>query len=316
MSAATSQRAAVTALALTILLLALPARADSWLSVELDGAAELRARAIDELAQGTAHTDAAPARLVGYYVGAAPDLAAALLWVDRALFPGADGPSLADPALNQRPAPPPGSRIHDEFGLHLLAAAINDPGADGGAVPLRWPSAPPLPARWRPAALIASRAPVFAAPAPVLPPAEERHALILRRHDLWVLGAVDRCVGVAEERRCLRWAQVIARDGDRFIGGYIPAAQLTLQDAWQRAASGLPRAQLVPAALRGEQAIFVLHARTRDSELHHKSISLPAAADGFPALRWTIEGDEAVLLADGAEPTRIRLDRSMDARAR
>ncbi len=309
-------RAPLVALALAAALAPGSAAAERWLSAEIQGPAPDRLAAVPYLAEGTSSIAAAPTRITGQFVGAVDDLGAALAWVDRALFPGPPLPwgpnAVAEPA-----APAPGARLLDEFGLHLLAVAVHEPGADGGAVALRWPTqTPPLPERWRPAALVASRAPLFAAPSPTLPPADERHAVVLRRHDLWALGAVDRCAGADAQRRCLRWLQVIARDGDRFVGGYLPASHVTLQDAWVRHKSGLPRAHLTPHAIRGSEALFVVHARTRDQLLHRVTVALPAIDGGFPALNFTIEGDEAVLTPPAGEPARVRLDPAMDARPR
>ena len=304
--------------AMAIVALAVPrgALAERWLSAEVGGPARHRGPAAELLAEGTSPVAAAPTRISGHFVGAVDDLAAALAWVDRSLFPGPPLPWPGE-AVAEVAAPAPGARVYDEYSAPLLGVAVHDVGADGGAIALRWPSqGPPLPERWRPAALVASRAPLYAGPSPSLPPAEERHALVLRRHDLWALGAVDRCAQADGGRRCMRWVQVIARDGERFVGGYLPAAQITLQDAWVRAKAGLPRAHLTPAAIRGDAALFVLHARTRNQELHRVTVTAPSVDGGFPTVILTVEGDEATLTFAGAEPRRIRLDPSMDARPR
>jgi hypothetical protein len=114
-----------------------------------------------------------------------------------------------------------------------------------------------------------------------------------------VLGELDRCEGRGATRRCLRWAQVVARDGDTFSPGYLPLAQVAEIDAWLRLAGAeLPRVQVRPIALRGERGVVQVIARTVDNTLRQTTVEvgLVAVGDGdagatvrFPRIEARIE---------------------------
>ncbi|MEZ4450085.1 MAG: hypothetical protein R3B09_11465 [Nannocystaceae bacterium] len=108
---------------------------------------------------------------------------------------------------------------------------------------------------------------------------------------------------------------MIARADGRFTAGYLPAAQITLQDGWIRGKGGLPRLQVIFAGVTGDAAQFVLVARTRKSELHQKTVTLPLAGGEAPSITATLEGEEAILAGAG-EPIRLGLTAALDARPR
>jgi hypothetical protein len=211
----------------------------------------------------------------------------------------------------------------------LVALTVQGRTAEGNARTIQWPKdqsellPPELP--WIPAALVPDRAPLFAAPAARIPPTSERYAMVRRAGGLFVLGALDRCDDRAPPlpgsnqppaRECLRWYQVVARDGERFQAGYLPAFQVAIVEDWQRGQGALPRAQLIASGTRGGAAQFVLLARARDNSLHRVTLEAPLDGDAFPEATLRVDGDWAEVRFAGAAPRRIALDASMDARAR
>lgn len=135
-----------------------------------------------------------------------------------------------------------------------------------------------------------------------------------RRGGLFVLGWFDRCLPNTTRRRCMRWAQVIARDGDRFTTGYLPMAQVAIRDAWVEGSQPLPRAQLIRTGLVAGRAQWLLLARGVDNQLHRKTIEAAANETGWPTTTLSIEGEDAILSLGAAAPVRVRLDASLDAR--
>jgi hypothetical protein len=115
---------------------------------------------------------------------------------------------------------------------------------------------------------------------------------------------------------CLRWAQVISRDGDEFHAGYLPASQVATVDGWRRGAGAAPRAQLLASGTTGARAQFVLVARTREGGLHRRTLEAPLVGDAYPAARLRVDGEWATVEFAGAPAQRIALDASMDARVR
>jgi hypothetical protein len=189
---------------------------------------------------------------------------------------------------------------------------------DLGLRTIRWPSDPrailPDDLAWEPAALLPDRAPLFATPAATLPPAGERYAIIRRAGDLYVLGMVDRCVGEQPKRTCLRWLQVVARDGNRFRGGYLPAFWVAHRSKWLPAPTGVPRAQLLASGVVDGRAQWLLVARIDDGTLHRTTIEAPLAGNRFPGASLRVSGDLAVVTVDGQPERRLELGAAMDRR--
>ena len=202
----------------------------------------------------------------------------------------------------------------------LHALSVRGRSIDGSTRAIRWPQTtaevtpPGLP--WLPAVLLTDRAPLFAAPSARVPPAAERFAHVRRSGHLWILGHVDRCSAAAGERVCLRWAQVVAREGDEFRAGYLPAYQLAPIDGWRRGAGAAPRAMVLASGTIGARAQFLLIARTRDGGLHRKTLEAPLVGDAFPAARVRVEGEWATIEFTGAKAQPVVLDASLDARER
>ena len=293
-----------------------PARAgEYWLSAEIEGAANTRSAAVVAMAPAGAESPDTPPPLAGHVVGKVADLPAALAWVDRWAFSGATLPTHDVRDLSLGPAPVPGGELVSSFGTFLQALVIDEVDEDGGTRGFRWPTpAPDLPERWVPAAVMSQRAPLFAAPSPILPPFAESHDTVLRSDDVYYLGVVDRCEASSGLRRCLRWAQVLVHGHGRWRGGYLPAAQIATIDGWVRAPAGLPRVHAIRAATAGDDALFVLLIRTKDYDLHRTVIRLPLVGDAFPEIDVTLEGAEAVITSAGEEVARRSLTASVDAR--
>lgn len=291
-----------------------------WLSARLLGSADARSAALEAMSLGTG-VDGAPDAAVAGQVQTLPE---AIAWVARWAFTGAALPRPAlDPAdvpLHEGPAPIPGGPLFTVHGAVVHALIVRGRNVDGSVRAIRWPqpaaevTPPDLP--WSPAALLAERAPLFAAPAARVPPAAERFALVRRSGHLWVLGLLDRCSAATGERVCLRWAQVVARDGDEFRAGYLPAHQLALVDGWRRGPGSVPRAQLIASGTVGGRAQFLLVARTRDGGLHRRTLEAPLRGDAYPAARLRVDGEWATVEFAGAPAQRVALDATLDARAR
>ncbi len=291
-----------------------------WLGARLLGAVDAQALALADMSSGTG-TENAPD---GAVAGHAPTVQEAMVWVARWAFggPALPLPELAPAAspLHLGPAPVPGGPLFTTRGALLHALTIRGRNLDGSVRAIRWPTTAaeltPPDQKWLPAVLLAERAPLFAAPAAHVPPAAERFAFARRSGALWLLGHVDRCSDATGERVCLRWAQVLARHGDEFHAGYLPAAQVALVDGWKRGAGAAPRAQLLASGTTGTRAQFVLVARTRDGGLHRRTVSAPMTEDAYPAAKLRIEGEWAIVELPGATPQRFALDASLDARPR
>ncbi|MBL9102133.1 MAG: hypothetical protein JNL82_14305 [Myxococcales bacterium] len=297
-----------------------PAAADGyWLAARLLGPPEAVAAARRTLAADLgASVDAAGT------LGARPSLAEAVQWLARWSFSGDPLPALAaapaDLPLHQGPAPIPGGALYRDHGVVLHALTITGRSGDGGTRTIRWPQTaseivpPDLP--WVTGVLLADRAPLFAAPAAHVPPAGERHALVRRSGSLFILGYTDRCTAESGARVCLHWAQVIARDGDEFHAGYLPAFQVARVDGWIRGAGQHPRVQLLVAGTAGASAQLLLVARTRDGKLHRRTLLAPMTGDAYPAARVRLDGEWATVEFTGAAAQRVAVDASLDARVR
>ncbi|MCA9655341.1 MAG: hypothetical protein H6712_07520 [Myxococcales bacterium] len=296
------------------------ARGGYWLGVDLVGPAAAQQAAAAELGQDLTQQDPAEQPPPGIVVGHEALVEDAVRWIDAFAFePHPELPT--DPlALRRVPAPAPAGGLWQRHGAILVAFVIS------GATPqlrpraIDWPldqlAILPPGSTWLPAALVPERAPLFAAPAPAVPPAAEAHAFAHRRGGLFVLGWVDRCIDEPAGPRCLRWAQVVARDGDRFTPGYLPMFQVARRSTWVRGEGPLPRAQLVATGIADGQAQWVLLARAEDNQLHRHTLRAPATADGWPPSTLRVEGHEAIVTLGEQPPQRLPLDASLDARPR
>ncbi len=133
-----------------------------------------------------------------------------------------------------------------------------------------------------------------------------------RRGGLFVVGWVDRCTEAPNQ--CLRWAQVVVRDGNRFSPGYLPMFQVALRTSWVRGEGALPRAQLIATRIVDQQAQFVLLARSRDNQLHRRTLHTRRTSDGWPRSSLRIEGDLAIVTLGDDAPMELPLDETLDAR--
>ena len=303
-------------LGLTISVRPEPAKAAGyWLSAELVGTAKARSAAVQAMVPGEPKAARIPPPLAGHFVGQAKDLPAALEWIQRWSFSGQSLPAIDSRKLSLGPAPVPGGELINGFGSYLLALVIDEIDDEGGSRAFSWPEpGPKLPSSWVPAAILSQQAPLFAAPAPKLPPLSESYDTVLRSDDLYLLGVVDRCEVGSGPRECLRWAQVLVHGHGRWRGGYLPASQAATIDGWTRAPAGLPRVQTIPAALIGDQALFVLIVRTRDYELHRSTLRLVATGDSFPELDLVLTADKVIISSTGTQVATRPLSASIDTR--
>jgi hypothetical protein len=258
-----------------------------------------------------------PAELPGEAVAHVADIRAALQWVEANAFAEAPADDIVDPLeLRREAAAVIGGSQYAELGVQLQALALS------GLTPLQeyravdWPVEPdtilPEGTTWITADLVPNAAPIFAAPAAAIPPASERHATIHRRGQLFVVRMIDRCE--EQQRRCLRWAQVVARDGDRFIPGYVPAFQVAIRRDWMRGEGELPRAILIRSGLDGQRARWQLVARARDETVHRTTFTTASNGDAFPDASLSVEGDWGIVVAGAAQPQRVALDASLTPR--
>ena len=295
-----------------------------WLSAELVGDASSRSDAVTSLESAGVDARRHPIDEPppGAFVGSVADVQTALGWVSRHAFPATTSNGEPD-TLWTVDAPVPGGALLDAHGVVVRALIVSGATPEHGLRTIAWPAdqrgllPPDLP--WVAAALLVDRAPLFAAPAPRVPPAVERHAMVYRSGGLFVLGWLDRCT--PDEGRCLRWAQVVARRGDRFVAGYLPAYLIAPQGAWVPGSGSLPRALLVRSGTEGDDASLLLVARDRRGELHRKRVSIPmtngdAGVRRFPATTLTVEGERAHVDAPGVERITVPLDASIDLRVR
>jgi hypothetical protein len=304
-----------------------PGDAGYWLSAELLGPAAARTRALAQL--GSSIDDAAPSPPVGLSgeaVAHVPDIASALRWVETHAFgeapPAGDVDALA---LRLEAAAVPGGTLLTEHGVQLRALAITGQTQLGEHRAVDWPADPksilPPDSTWIVADLVPAAAPIFGAPAPAIPPAAERFATIHRRGEVFVVRMLDRC---DDARRCLRWAQVVARDEDRFVPGYLPAFQVAPREQWVHAEAvdvhapaglvGLPRAILLRSGVDGSQARFVLHARDRNDTVHRTTVTAAMHGDAFPNASISVAADLATVILGDAPAQTFALDPTLDAR--
>lgn len=291
------------------------ARGGYWLSVDLVGPAAAQREAASRLGEGLTPRQPVEGRPTGVLLGHVAEVGEAITWVaDHAFEPRGHLPS-DERSLNRSPAPVPGGAAAE---VGAIATAFVVSGATTQLRPrtIAWPvdqaTIVPPQLEWLPAATVPRRAPLFAAPAATIPPAAERYAMAHRRGGLYVLGWFDRCEPTPTGPRCLRWAQVIARDHDRFTPGYLPMAQVALRDAWQHGATPLPRAQLLPSGMADGHAQWVLLARGVDNQLHRITITEPAPDERWPKATLRVEDGYALVTLGPTSRPPIALDASLD----
>jgi len=297
-------------------------KAGYWLSVDLIGPAAARSEAAFSLSEDTAPRSPRDGRLPGQAVGHVQDIHAVVEWLERHAFGDATTPLPFDPPmLHETAAPAVAGTLRETFGVQLRAMVVTGATAAGDRRPIEWPTDAsrimPPETRWHVAALLPDAAPLFAAPSARVPGASERFALSHRRGDVFVVGMVDRC-GDVPQPHCTRWVQAVIRDGDRFVPGYLPAAQVALRDRWiSSTPENLPRAQLLRVGTRGPWALLLLVARDATGALHRHTIEAPlergTAGLAFPEVTLTVEGSRATV-THGDRVQVFELDASLDAR--
>jgi hypothetical protein len=272
-----------------------------WLSLELIGprgaqidAAEAMREAgdppiIDALPRGGAPPP-------GELVGRVETLEQALRWVQQYAF---EGGAVGFDTHGDSPAPLPGGALLREHGVHVTALVLTGASQSGGTVAHAWPpaSALPTPATWLPASLASARAPVFAAPSAALPPASERYQVVARADAIWQLGALDRCSQAGE---CLRWAQILARQGDRWFGGWVLAAQVVADREWTEGPDGR-RFALIASHRDRAQVGYVLLEQLGDRHEAPRGVTQAHAGSSWPSAAVQILGQQLLAIV-GGEP--------------
>jgi hypothetical protein len=254
----------------------------------------------------------APVGLTGAAVAHVPDIRTALRWVEQHAFaPPAPREAIDPLPLRLDAAAVPGGPLRTELGVQLRSLAVSGQTPTGERRSVDWPTDPhrvlPPDSTWLPAELLPNAAPIFAAPAPVVPPASERFATIDGRGQLFVVAMLDRCRGDAQQRRCLRWAQVVARNEDRFIPGYVPAFQVAVQGDWVGEDVTAPRLVLLRSGVDGSHAQFLLLARVGKETLHRSTVTAAMNGDAFPDASLGFEDGWATVIARGEPARRIPL---------
>ena len=205
-----------------------PERAGYWMSadvVSVTGGDDGLGEALELLQIGPEQDrpEGPGKRPSGAVVGRVDSIEQAFGYVERHAFARAVGFEDDRLAIHEHPAPAPGTVLYEEHGVALRAFYITGRTSDSGIREIDWPrkSEQVLPPhiRWRPARLW-QETQVFAAPAAALPPARERFTALRAGSVAYVLGELDRC---AKQTGCMRWAQVVAREGNRLVPGYVPA---------------------------------------------------------------------------------------------
>jgi hypothetical protein len=289
-----------------------------WLGAELFGTPAGRRAAAEQLAEGLSAEHPARGSPPGITVGRVETVQDAVGWVSRFVFPRSIQPSSDEHALHEAATPSPGGELLQAHGVHLVALVVSGATPDLGLRQIRWPSRPaealPKDLPWAPAALLPDRAPLFAAPAAAMPRAQDRYATIHRTGDLYVLGTVDRCTGERPERTCLRWLQVVTRDGVRFRGGYLPAFWVARRSDWLPTPATVPRAQILRSGVVEGRAQWLLVARADDGTLHRTTIEAPMRGDRFPSASLRVSGDVAFVTVEGQPEQQVVVTAAMDRR--
>lgn len=290
-----------------------------WLGAELFGTPAARRAAAETLAEGLGADHPARGSPPGITIGRVETVQEAVRWVSRFVFPRAIPSAPDQHELHEAAAPVPGGELLSAHGVRLVALVVSGATPDLGLRKVSWPSRTeeilPGDLRWTPAALLPDRAPLFATPAASMPPAGERYATIRRTGDLYVLGKVDRCSGSQDRgRTCLRWLQVVARDGSRFRGGYLPAFWVARRADWVPEPTVVPRAQLLQSGVSEGRAQWLLVARIEDGTLHRETIEAPMLEKRFPRASLRVSGTMAVVTVEGQPERQVALTAAMDRR--
>ncbi|MFO7561215.1 MAG: hypothetical protein R6X02_01125 [Enhygromyxa sp.] len=268
-----------------------------WLSLELigprgaqiDAAEALRVPpVIDALPRGGAPPP-------GELVGRVETVEQALRFVEQHAF---EGGALGFGETRDLAAPHPGGALLREHGVHLTALVLSGASPSGGTVPYPWPHASelPTPSAWLPASLAVARAPLFAAPSASLPPASERYRDVEIEDAIWQLGVLERCTATGE---CLRWAQILVREGDRWFGGWIPAAQIVAEREWV-AGPDERRFALIPSHRDRAELGYVLLEQRGERREAPRGITHAHADASWPSAGLQLLGDQLLALIDGA----------------
>jgi hypothetical protein len=271
----------------------LPEPGAFWLSVELIGPRGAQLDAAEALA-GTTVEPRIPRGgppPPGELVGRVETLDQALIWVDERGF--------AETASGLEVF---GGELYERFGVVVTSLVLTAEAEGGGTRAYPWPAPGLLPVPeglgWRPAELVLDASPVFAAPAPRLPPASERISEVGRDHELWQLEEADRC---EPDGSCLRWSRIVARQGDRFFGAWIPATNVVPRDAWVDPGAMSPVA-IRPAHRDARQVTHVLvRRRTAETGGYEPPLSLssPHVGPTWPSASVRVAADELAVLVDG-----------------
>ncbi|KIG11849.1 hypothetical protein DB30_02401 [Enhygromyxa salina] len=265
-----------------------------WLSLELIGPRGAQIDAARSLAQPPV-IDALPrggSPPPGELVGRVDTLEQALSWVNANSF--------ATLGAGEAATPVPGGYLYRDHEL-ILTALVVTPGSNSSTHTFPWPPANVLPipagAAWQPASLAVARAPMFAAPAPQLPPASERYQIVNLDDAVWLLDSVDRC---DDAGACLRWAQILVRRGDRFFGGWVPATQVVPDSAWV-GGPGERRFALLPSYRTRADAGFALLEQHGGSDQREPALGLHRAHAGaaWPSAAVQVLGEDLVALISG-----------------
>jgi hypothetical protein len=292
-----------------------------WLSVELGSSPDRmddagRIAALASLQPDPSGVPPSPPDLPATAVGKFTDARDAVAWVLDHAFERAIGDPEEPTLLRETVAPLPGGAILDAHGVPVLAMWISGGDTDMGLRDIVWPrtTAALLPdgAAATAAELVPARAPVFATPAPRLPPARERIGIAHRDGYVFRLGTLDRCEGEDDARSCMRWAQVVTRVGDRFVAGYLPAFQLVDPRAWVRGRNAYPAAQAVYGGVDHGQADVLLLTHGPDGSRHHKRLQAPLIDGRLPAVSVGLAGSSVTVTVEGQAPRRLPLDASLD----
>ena len=266
-----------------------------WLSLELIGPRGAQIDAAEALRKPPV-VDALPrggAPPPGELVGRVETLEQALAWVEQHAF---DRGAVGFATNPDTPAPLPGGALLREHGVHLTALVLTGASSSGGTLIHTWPpaSALPTPAEWLPASLAVARAPVFASPSPTLPPASERYRVAAIEDAIWQLGALDRCTVSGE---CLRWAQILVREGDRWFGGWVPAAQVVADREWTTHEDGR-RFALIASHRDRAQVGYVLLEQRGDRREPPRGIARAHAGASWPSATLQLLGNQLIALID------------------
>lgn len=288
-----------------------------WLSAVLGSTREPdRVAALARLQPDATGVPPSDPDIPGVVVGRVFSIEDAMTWVVSHAFETAVGEPAEPTMLREAGAPIPGGALLREHDAPLLRIIVTGADAERGLRPIVWPRSAsdvlPPDASWATGQLVPARAPVFAAPAPRLPPARERIGIARRDGYVFRLGTLDRCEGDDAGRTCLRWAQVVARVGDRFVSGYLPAFLLADPGAWVRGATAYPAVQVVYSGVDHGQAQILVLAHAPDGARHHARVEAPLVDGRLPAASVGLAGATATLTIEGQPARRLPLDASLD----